>query len=95
MTAQDGGAAFPGCVRGDKRALIRNPGMSLRDYFAGQALAGLVGEYAKDMRERARKTNQNWSFSDLERDGRSDEPLAWTAYEIADAMLAARTEGGA
>lgn len=38
MTPADGGAAFP---RGGAFGLI-NEGMSLRDWFAGQALAGLV-----------------------------------------------------
>ena len=40
----DGGSAFPADVpRGDTKYLYRNHGMSLRDYFAGQALVGLCG----------------------------------------------------
>ena len=35
----DGGAAFP-CEGGPESGLHPDPGMSLRDYFAGQALAG-------------------------------------------------------
>jgi hypothetical protein len=48
---------------------VRNVGMTLRDYFAGQALAGdWVGD---------------WNKSEA----------AKIAYEIADAMLAARESG--
>ena len=40
MSEEDGGSAFPSdpAFYGDKTG----PGMSLRDYFAGQALAGWV-----------------------------------------------------
>ncbi len=36
----DGGAAFP-CEGGEASGLHPSPGMSLRDWFAGQALAGM------------------------------------------------------
>lgn len=39
MSAHDGGPAFP-CEGGDMSGLIADPGMSLRDWFAGQALSG-------------------------------------------------------
>ena len=35
----NGGPAFPGFEKG-----LPAPGMTLRDYFAGQALAGLLGD---------------------------------------------------
>lgn len=47
MSAQrDGGPAFPHDNQelGDKHR-IAQPGMSLRDWFAGQALAGLAARY--------------------------------------------------
>jgi hypothetical protein len=47
-------------------------GMSLRDYFAGQALVGLLAGH----------------YSDFPREA----PIK--AYQIADAMLARRAEGG-
>lgn len=67
-------------------------GMALRDWFAGQALAGLVTRYADDMKHRASEKNLGWSFFDLERDDRPDESLAMTAYEIADTMLKVRED---
>jgi hypothetical protein len=38
----DGGPAFPWELRLDNGAVSYSPGMSLRDYFAGQALAGYL-----------------------------------------------------
>ena len=40
----DGGAAFP-CVRNGKETTIPTNGMSLRDWFAGQALIGIMSNY--------------------------------------------------
>lgn len=66
MPIDDGGPAFG---HGD-HTHGGAPGMSLRDWFAGQALAGLISpEYA------------------------NAEIAAETAYMVADAMLAARTNG--
>ncbi len=44
MTPADGGAAFPATIRNydDSLSGFAQPGMSLRDYFAGQALIGLL-----------------------------------------------------
>lgn len=50
-------------------------GMTLRDYFAGQALAGLC-------------STLNFGSAP------SDERLAQWSYDLADAMLEARGEGG-
>lgn len=36
-----GGSAFP-CEGGSDSNLYPDPGMSMRDYFAGQALAGML-----------------------------------------------------
>ena len=86
----DGGPAFPhGEIEGQERDadgyLICSRGMSLRDWFAGQALMGVLASqqedgafeyYGKDDGE----LHENW--------------VPATAYRIADAMLAAR-KGGA
>jgi hypothetical protein len=48
MAKKDGGPAFPHIVDGDRGRPWHQPGaMSLRDYFAGQALVGLSqsGDY--------------------------------------------------
>lgn len=74
MTEQpkDGGPAFPQnewCFRrGDG-----SEGMSLRDWFAGKALAGLASNCDE-------AGLSSWCAA----------PLADRAYEIADAMIAAR-----
>lgn len=71
---EDGGPAFPVLTeRTDflsmgKELVQAAPGMTLRDWFAGHALAGLAAA--------------NWTAG--------SEDLARWAYELADAMLAAR-----
>lgn len=58
-----------------------HPGMTLRDYFAGQALTGMIilydGKYSKCEFE-AKETHAKWHAS--------------AAYRIADAMLAERNK---
>jgi hypothetical protein len=87
MTHKDnGGPAFPGetvvrtGVHGTKR--VNNSGMSLRDYFAGQALGALIrkapffdrdGEFGKPIDMLQFKADMSAS-----------------AYAYADAMLSAR-----
>jgi hypothetical protein len=66
----EGGPAFPTTKPLDSWG-DPNAGMSLRDYFAGQAMAGACGP-APD----------GWALS-------PQQHAAW-AYEVADAMLAAR-----
>lgn len=78
----DGGPAFPspgkdftvpgGPVDGEFSA----PGMTLRDYFAGQALAGILG---------AEHDNREYGVA-----GYSD--IAEQSYSLADAMIAARSK---
>lgn len=62
--------------------------MSLRDYFAGQAIAGMLGNSTNidSLNEQLRHSME---------DGLFDRILATHAYEIADAMLSARSSGGA
>lgn len=65
------------------------PGMTLRDWFAGQALVGELA--ATNTNSAASATVQAASEN-----GRSiEEQVAANCYDLADAMLAARKEGGA
>ena len=45
----DGGPAFPILERGANGLELTNPGMSLRDHFAGLALAGLLADLPKTL----------------------------------------------
>jgi hypothetical protein len=66
-----GDPAFP-----TQNGCRNDPGMSLRDYFAGQALAGLsVANVGDD-------DPPTWDW----------ESITQTAYKAADAMLEARKE---
>lgn len=87
-----GGPAFPRSIghgsiidtRGDEHAIDVRPqaGMTLRDYFAGQALVGIATRFDADAKRR---------YLTAHADGRE----AKIAYLLADAMLAERTKGGA
>ena len=68
----NGGPAFP-TVAGHT---IYSNGMSLRDWFAGQVLAGIMSGY--------------WANNELS--GLEADALADQAYRGADAMLAARRD---
>jgi hypothetical protein len=79
---KDGGPAFPvieeRCYgeENEFRGVSHvEEGMSLRDYFAGQALTGLC-------------SSKSWD------DGEEKVVALW-AYDLADAMLAAREENNA
>lgn len=77
----DGGPAFPGTRGAEGYALVVTSGMTLRDYFAAKAMAGLL------------PTAMTYS-DQLERTGNGeralDEFMAAMAYRYADAMLKAR-----
>ena len=72
----DNPPAFPRTGEGFGSPKYDTPGMSLRDWFAGQALAGLMA-------------NGNMPFAP---DYAECEPeqIGCAAFDIADAMLAAR-----
>lgn len=81
-TRNDGGPAFPrpqaetsigGCMEQD--------GMSLRDYFAGQAMAKLIALAVDDQH-----------FSNDERGMEACALIAEASYKMADAMLAERSK---
>lgn len=79
----DGGPAFPRVQQfvdtfGHMKQI--NDGMTLRDWFAGQALIGLMS-YPGD------ETSGNWHNNS------SSQGVATRCYDLADAMLAARKAG--
>lgn len=76
----DGGPAFPN--RDELGNMI--PGMSLRDWFAGQALAGMQTQW------RYIELYLTSCGSGKAKDVR--EFMAWASYEQADAMLKARNK---
>lgn len=81
----DGGPAFPVPVSADSGGGLnyaRDPGMSLRDYFAGLALQG---ELASQHPETSHEEAKEYAFP-AER-----KRLAGWCYAMADAMVAART----
>lgn len=90
-TTNDGGPAFPhqGCYDPTReRVVVASEfadvgGMSLRDWFAGQALAGLAAGYYERHKD----------DPDVQSGG-GPKSLAHAAYVHADYMLAAR-EGAA
>ena len=76
---EDGGPAFPGdmpTVQLDGNKLPFASGMSLRDWFAGQALSGLLQVCVNDTLDGRPYFNH----------------VAKHAYAMADEMLARRTE---
>jgi hypothetical protein len=81
--AEDGGSAFPSRNRWDSPQEsfdLLSPGMTLRDYFAGQALAGICYEYfSNDFNTGSAKADMSQA--------------AHCAYLIADEMIAKRQEG--
>jgi hypothetical protein len=90
-TINDGGPAFPTHENvHDPRAdgFHSVPGMSLRDWFAGQALAG--HESLPD--DRTYNEDRDGTFYEWRAKLRRDTAIY--CYEMADAMLAAR-QGGA
>jgi hypothetical protein len=78
---EDGGPAFP-CVNEQLHSGHAASGMSLRDWFAGQALVGLCSQDER-LATVAQKSGQS-----------PERIIAFAAYEVADAMLAARKTGG-
>jgi len=80
---QDGGPAFPSSndiTVGNAHTNVHS-GMTLRDWFAGQALAGMWSnnDHLCIVKENASKAGHSF-----------DERLSQNAYAIADAMIAER-----
>lgn len=99
----DGGPAFPTTPRSTLD--IPQDGMTLRDWFAGQALAGFFaqpdGEYACRWRHietgerRQLATGSSPSGYGWVLENTAMEAMAESLYAHADAMLAERAKGGA
>lgn len=100
---ENGGSAFPlKCNveqlqdnEGERAAfavehLQRHQGMSLRDYFAGQALASLVGRAAFDQ-----SVEDMLKKAKIDPETETEEFVAYLAYEFADAMIAQRAKEAA
>lgn len=78
----DGGTAFPtihGYVDSFGSLKQKSTGLSLRDWFAGQALIGLMS-YPGD------EFSGNWHNNS------SSQGVATRCYDLADAMISARGE---
>lgn len=94
----DNPSAFPFPeIRGADGCGIRegSDGMTLRDWFAGQALMGFLADGSQRHVNEALK--QEPRFLDLGPSGRMsilNEQIASGCYGIADAMLAERSKGG-
>ncbi len=90
----DGGQAFPSeffeTEHGDQvRAFAGSAGMTLRDYFAGQALAGMDGGWTP-MFDWSVLTDGDYGGDEWHARARSER--ARYAYGQADAMLAERSK---
>ena len=81
-----GGPAFPikgycadasGALAGE---VVEHPGMSLRDYFAGRALAGWLASYGPDSSHP----------TEADTDGKILANIAQASYKLADAMIKER-----
>ena len=76
MSAPENPFAYPLAMTSES---VDNPGMTLRDHFAGQAL---IGQLAFSPRDEFDKVHM-------------PDDVAALAYRFADAMLAERQKGGA
>ncbi len=81
---KDGGTAFP-CEGGHDSGLYASTGMSLRDYLAAKAMEGLLSGLMSSIE------NIRVIEALCKQRGFTDEyAVATTAYQYADAMIAAR-----
>jgi hypothetical protein len=77
MTDRDnGGPAFPFAATDPSNVPMQEPGMTLRDWFAGQALAAVMGRMHENIQHLGAATFPS--------------NVSIHAYRIADAMLEAR-----
>lgn len=94
MSKIDGGPAFPttewGRTQDGSVAQQSIGGMSLRDWFAGKALAALIAKFPL-LTDTEGTHGEKHDLDELMQVGRD---LAASAYEYADAMLAERAKGG-
>lgn len=92
----DGGPAFPWeDMRDSSGVPMPNPGMTLRDYFAGQALAGIAKDAISEYHRLGGSVG--WIKNAIDTMPSEDDPCslsaaALSAYEMADAMIAQRSK---
>ena len=79
----DGGAAFPFLIE-DEDAILAHTGMTLRDYFAGQALGMMVPEAVEAILSKEGEDYVPGRFEEI------CTRAARLSYRMADAMLEAR-----
>lgn len=72
-------SAFPTLERGGSGLELTDPGMTLRDYFAGQVIGAAFRDLFVGWRTRGEPVTEDWPTG-----------LAIDAYRVADAMLEAR-----
>ena len=82
VNINEGGPAFPFREQDGEGGYERFPGMSLRDYFAAAALQGLMGNSGGPWQANP-SSGTGWCNC-------SAEDVASVAYDLADAMIAAR-----
>lgn len=82
---RNGGFAFPGTLAMPEGGIFESAGMTLRDWFAGQALVGMNASPA--LLEAVTGPDAGA--------GRHNDRLARSAYRQADAMLAERAKADA
>lgn len=101
-TQDDGGPAFPS-KRMENIALpdqkpnfaeLEYAGLSIRDWFAGMALSGLIERDTKIAVHELSKADREPAAPILYKDGSAYTDLAKEAYIIAAEMLTARKEAG-
>lgn len=88
MSAGDGGAAFPTSIEvtsEGQTVQLPHPGMSLLDWFAGQAMAALLASPEVVERLSVEASEDGLLFG---------EHVAKTAYKFASSMLSERGRGG-
>ncbi len=81
---KDGGSAFPVAITPEME--IEQNGMSIRDFFAAQALAGIMANGNPD-------AATMFDYKARESKRTSAQQIALTCYELADAMIAEREKG--
>ena len=88
---QDGGPAFPG-ISFWASPTDSNPvtGMSLRDWFAGQALAGAMSSWVKEWARVTAAMDETVMDHEAADTETVDKMLARECFRIADAMIAGR-----
>lgn len=91
MSAKDGGPAFAGYRAGE----TFQTGMSLRDYFAGQVIAGVFagGSHREVASEIAREQQMHeMGLTVAQIADQASKRIAAMVYEVADAMIAERAK---